>query len=602
MAAIMSIVNDTRKLAKLLLKSGQIGRPSYDKIIASADETDKAHGSSGPKHGKSRQANLLGGEAIRVVSAMKLPMVGGESKTLGEEDIVKVIAQAYGMTYRKLDPLELDVDIVTKTIPRPFALRHLVLPLYEKNGELSVAVLDPENIETLDGIARATGKKIQPILATPSDIRKIIYEFYGFKDSVVKAEEQMRAREIDLGNLEQLNRIKKPDQILSDDEHIKNAVEYLFNYAFDMRASDIHIEPRRETCAVRFRIDGALNDVYQIPKGVFQAIGSRIKMLARMNIAEKRRPQDGRIRIEHGSKFSELRISTMPSAFGEKLAIRVLQPELLMRDLGELGLFPEDVIRVEGFLNRPHGIILVTGPTGSGKTTTLYSAMSFLASPEKNIISIEDPIETMSESFNQTAVQPSIGWTFATALRTILRQDPDIIMVGEIRDNETAEAAVQAALTGHLVLSTLHTNDTSASVTRLIDLGVKPFQINAALAGIIAQRLVRTVCPKCAKTVETPTRSLKQLGINLTADKVKLKEAAGCEECRFTGYHGRTAVYEVMEVDDNIRQMIHEGRSADILRKYALSHGMTALKDNAIRRMLAGATTLSEIIQMGYTL
>jgi len=599
----MSVVNDTRKLAKLLLKSGKIDRPSYDKITASADETGKAQDSPGTKQPKSRHTNPMDGEAIRVISAMKLPMADGANKILDEEAIVKILAQAYGMTYHKLDPLELDVDIVTRTIPRPFALRHLVLPLYERNGKLSVAVLDPENIDTLDGIARATGKKIQPILATPSDIRKIIYEFYGFKDSVVKAEEQLRrAKDIDLGNLEQLNRIKKPEQIQSDDEHIKNAVEYLFNYAFDMRASDIHIEPRRETCAVRFRIDGALNDVYQIPKGVFQAIGSRIKMLARMNIAEKRRPQDGRIRIEHGGKFSELRISTMPSAFGEKLAIRVLQPEMLMRDLGGLGFFPEDLIRVEGFLNRPHGIILVTGPTGSGKTTTLYSAMSFLASPEKNIISIEDPIETMHDSFNQTAVQPSIGWTFATALRTILRQDPDIIMVGEIRDHETAEAAVQAALTGHLVLSTLHTNDTAASITRLIDLGVKPFQINASVVGIIAQRLVRTVCPKCAKIVETPTRSLKQLGINLEAEKVKLKEAVGCEDCRFTGYHGRTAMYEVMEIDDNIRQMIHEGRSSDVLMKYALSHGMAALKDNAVRRMLAGATTLSEIIQMGYTL
>lgn len=598
----MSVVNDTKKLAKLLLESGKIDKPSHDKIISSIVEAEKTQGSSGTKQQKTRPTPLTDGEAIRAVSALKIPLPTALSKTLDEEEIVKAIAQAYGMTYHKLDPLELDVDIVTKTIPRPFALRHLVLPLYERDGYLSVAVLDPENLETLDGIARATGKKIQPILATPSDIRKIIYEFYGFKDSVGKADEQMRAREIDLGNLEQLNRIKKPEQIQSDDEHIKNAVEYLFNYAFDMRASDIHIEPRRETCAVRFRIDGLLNDVYQIPKGVFQAIGSRIKMLARMNIAEKRRPQDGRIRIEHGGKFSELRISTMPSAFGEKLAIRVLQPELLMRDLDELGFFPEDLIRLEGFLNRPHGIILVTGPTGSGKTTTLYSAMNFLASPEKNIISIEDPIETMHESFNQTAVQPSIGWTFATALRTILRQDPDIIMVGEIRDQETAESSVQAALTGHLVLSTLHTNDTASSITRLIDLGVKPFQINAAVVGIVAQRLIRKVCPKCAKTVQTPTRTLKQFGINLTAETVQLKEAAGCEDCRFSGYHGRTAVYEAMEIDDNIRQLIHEGRSSDIIRKYALAHGMNALRDNAVRRMLDGATTLSEIIQLGYGL
>jgi general secretion pathway protein E len=594
----MSVVNDTRKLAQLLLKSGKIDKAAYDKIQTAL----KSHSSADGKSSKNRQPKPIDGEAVRALSAMKLPIQNEAGKTLGEEEIIKAIASAHGMTYRKLDPLELDVDVVTKTIPRPFALRHLILPLYEKEGVLSVAILDPESVDTLDGVARATGKKIQPILATPSDIRKIIYEFYGFKDSVVKAEEQMHAREIDLGNLEQLNRIKKPEQIQSDDEHIKNAVEYLFNYAFDMRASDIHIEPRREKCAVRFRIDGVLNDVYQIPKGVYQAIASRIKMLGRMNIAEKRRPQDGRIRIEHGGKHSELRVSTMPSAFGEKLAIRVLQPEMLMRDLDGLGLFAEELIKLEKFLNHPHGIILVTGPTGSGKTTTLYSAMKFLASPEKNIISIEDPIETIYEEFNQTSVQPAIGWTFATALRTILRQDPDIIMVGEIRDHETAEYAVQAALTGHLVLSTLHTNDTTSSISRLIDLGVQPFQINAALVGVLAQRLVRMVCPKCAKTVETSARKLKQFGINITEEKVALKEAAGCEECRFTGYYGRIGVYEALELDDTIRQMIQERQSDASIRKYALSRGMTELRENMVRKLLSGTTTLSEIIQMGYSL
>jgi len=462
--------------------------------------------------------------------------------------------------------------------------------------------MEPDTGDTLDGLARATGKKIVPFLATPGDINKLIHEFYGFKTSVTRAEAEMSRKSIDLGNLEQLNRLKQPDQIQSDDEHVKNAVDYLFNYAFEMRVSDIHIEPKRDECAVRFRIDGQLNEVYKIPKGVSAAIASRIKMLARMNIAEKRKPQDGRIRVEHQGGSSELRVSTMPSAFGEKLVLRVLKPENLMRDMDGLGLFPEDIIKMERFLNRPHGVILVTGPTGSGKTTTLYTALNFVSSPEKNIVTIEDPIETICEQFNQTAVQPSIGLTFAAALRSMLRQDPDIIMIGEIRDNETADNAIQSALTGHLVLSTLHTNDTTSSIDRLLDLGVKPFLINATVAGIVAQRLVRVICGNCAREFEASARKLKQYGITINSEKVMLKEGKGCDQCRFTGFLGRTGVFEVLEMDDTMRQIIQENQGEMALRKYALSKGMTTIRDSAIRKMLAGETTLQEVVQLGYQL
>ncbi|MBI5816477.1 MAG: type II/IV secretion system protein [Nitrospinae bacterium] len=598
----MSVTTDIRKLAQLLLKEKRIDRQGFDKIMSNLAESEKAVASTVKSSAKGKQSKPAPGHAIRFIAGLKVPSAANAEKFIAEEEIVKAISSMCGLPYKKIDPLELDIDTVTRTIPKPFALKHMVLPLYQAGDELHVAVMDPETGDTLDGLSRATGKKIVPFLATPGDINKLINEFYGFKTSVTRAEEEMSKKRIDLGNLEQLNRIKQPDQIQSDDEHIKNAVDYLFNYGFEMRVSDIHIEPKRDNSVVRFRIDGQLNEVYKIPKGVSQAIASRIKMLARMNIAEKRKPQDGRIRVEHGGDTSELRVSTLPAAFGEKLVLRVLKPDQLMRDMDLLGLFPEDIIKIERFLNRPNGIILVTGPTGSGKTTTLYSALNFLSSPEKNIVTIEDPIETICEQFNQTAVQPAIGLTFAAALRSILRQDPDIIMIGEIRDQETADNAIQSALTGHLVLSTLHTNDTTSSIARLRDLGVQPFLINATVVGIVAQRLVRMVCKACAKEVEVSAKRLKQFGIVIKEEKAVIKEGKGCDQCRFTGFLGRTGVYEVLAMDDNIRQMVQEAKSDMEIRKYALAHGMTTIRDSAVRKMLNGETTLREVVQLGYQL
>lgn len=592
----MNAINNPRKLAQLLLKDKKIDRTGFDRIMSGVVEAEKARKASGKNGGA---FPLEEGGAIKFVVDIRAPLAGKPSKLVTEEDVQKSVAKAFGLPYKKIDPLDLDIEIVTRTIPKPFALKHMVLPLYEREGVLSVAVVDPELTDTIEGIARATGKKIEPIVSTPGDIRKIIHEFFGFRVSVTKAEEQISKPQIDLGNLEQLNRIEKPEQIQSDDEHIKNAVDYLFNYAFDLRASDIHIEPKRDKTQVRFRIDGLLSDVYDIPKGIHLAIASRIKMLARMNIAEKRRAQDGRIRVEYGGGSSELRVSSMPTAFGEKLVLRALRPETLLMDMDSLGFFPEELIKVERFLNRPHGIVLVTGPTGSGKTTTLYSALNFLSTPEKNIITIEDPIETICEKFNQVGVQHSIGLTFASALRTILRQDPDIIMIGEIRDNETAENAVQAALTGHLVLSTLHTNDTTSSLTRLLDLGIKPFLINNTIIGVVAQRLLRVNCPHCSVEKEMSRERLALFGVKIEQDKITLREGKGCEQCRFTGFMGRTAVYEVLEITGDIRKMIQDGDSVMSIRKLALSRGMNTLRHNAIRKMLNGQTALSEVLRMG---
>jgi general secretion pathway protein E len=372
------------------------------------------------------------------------------------------------------------------------------------------------------------------------------------------------------------------------------------HYAFEQRASDIHIEPKRDVGTCRLRIDGVLHPIYSLPKGVYPAIVSLIKSLSRLNIAEKRRPQDGRMKVSYEGKEAELRVSTIPVAFGEKVVLRVLNPDILFQNLEELGFFPMDLINYHSFLKRPHGIILVTGPTGSGKTTTLYSSLRFLSTPELNITTIEDPIEMVHQDFNQIAVQPQVGITFGSILRNILRQDPDIIMVGEIRDLETAENAIQAALTGHLVLSTLHTNDAVSSITRLVDLGVEPFLINATLIGVIAQRLVRRICPSCIESVPLAKDELATLGLNVGHDdgEIELKKGKGCVQCRKTGYKGRVGLFEVFNITDRARKLIGRDTPLDALAKLAREEGMSTLRENAIRCMLKGVTTYSEVLRV----
>ncbi|MBW2183874.1 MAG: type II/IV secretion system protein, partial [Deltaproteobacteria bacterium] len=437
------------------------------------------------------------------------------------------------------------------------------------------------------------------VVSTKTDILKIITEFYGFKSSIVAAEKELVTPLTDLGNLEQYMKLQSAHEIKSTDQHVKNAVDYLLNYAFEQRASDIHIEPKRDLGTCRLRIDGLLHNIYSLPKGVYPAIVSRIKSLSRINIAEKRRPQDGRMKVAYKEKEAEIRVSTIPVAFGEKVVLRVLNPDVLFKDLEELGFFPMDLIAYHAFLKRPNGIILVTGPTGSGKTTTLYSSLRFLSSPELNITTIEDPIEMVCQDFNQIAVQPLVGITFASILRNILRQDPDIIMVGEIRDLETAENAIQAALTGHLVLSTLHTNDAISSITRLIDLGVEPFLINATLIGIVAQRLVRRICPHCMESVVLGHDELQSLGITLEQEgEIELKKGKGCVQCRKTGYQGRVAIYEIFEVTERIRQHIGTQTSLESIAKIAREEGMSTLRESAIRNMLKGITTYSEVLRV----
>ena len=517
---------------------------------------------------------------------------------LTEEFITKVLAKRFDIPYKKIDPLELDSNAIVRLLPKAFAKRHVVLGLAVENNQLHVAMANPLDHEVLEDLRRYTKYEIVPFITPRSDLIKIINEFYGFRYSISAAAQEL-APQIDLGNLEQYVKLKNTKEIEATDKHVVNAVDYLLSYAFDQRASDIHLEPKRDFSLTRFRIDGVLHNVNTIPKVVHNAVISRIKMLSRMNIAEKRRPQDGRIKTDFKGREVELRVSMLPVAFGEKAVIRIFDPDILIQDLANLGFSPRELELFESFIQEPHGIILVTGPTGSGKTTTLYSAMRKLSSPDINIITIEDPIEMIYEEFNQIGVQPQIDFTFAAAIRTILRQDPDIIMVGEIRDYETLENAIQAALTGHLVLSTIHTNDAPSTITRLLDLGAPPFLINSTILGIIAQRLVRRVCPYCAKPYDLSAEEQEILGLNIPANsRGKIHIGEGCDKCRWTGYLGRTGIFEVMEINDRIRKLISQKTENRQIKTEALKDGMITLHEGAIRKMLDGETTVSEVLRV----
>lgn len=473
------------------------------------------------------------------------------------------------------------------------------MPIHKAKTVITLAVADPFDEQLLESLRRYTRTEIDIVLSPKSDLVKTILEFHGFKKSVDLAAREFRSNLKELGNLEAFSRMKKLDEIDASDQPVVQAVWFLFNYAFDQRASDIHIEPKRETSEVRLRIDGVLHKIHMMPKAVHRAVISRIKTLARMDIAESRRPQDGRIKTTFKKAEIELRVSTVPTAYGEKAVIRVFDPEVLLQDIASLGMFPNEQEMFESFVARTHGLVLVTGPTGSGKTTTLYSTLQYLSSPQVNITTIEDPIEMVREEFNQIAVHERVGITFGSALRNILRQDPDIVMVGEIRDHDTAENAIQASLTGHLVLSTLHTNDTSTSITRLLDLNVLPFLLSSTLTGVIAQRLIRTICEHCKLQTLLTQEQILQLDIQgAEGRELSVYYGAGCAKCRGTGYAGRTGVFEIMPINDHIRHLINERSSAEKIKREALSEGMVTIRDYAIKKMAMGQTTYEEVIRV----
>ncbi len=536
-----------------------------------------------------------------IIIDLKIPNQKTGEGYLTEETIMRAVADMLSIPFKKIDPLELDIEVVTRTVSKAFAIRNLAVPIEVKNNELKVAMVDPLDSEVMDDIQKVQKLKVSPIISTKSDILKTIKEFYGFQQSVIKAEKELVTPIIDIGNLEQYSELGTQGGIESTDKHIQNAVDHLFSHALEQRASDIHIEPKRNESIVRIRIDGVLHVTYTMPKVVHNAVVSRLKSMSRLNIAEKRRPQDGRTKLKAMEKDIEIRVSTIPVAFGEKVVMRVLNPDILFQDLENLGFLAPDLIHYRKFLQKTHGIILVTGPTGSGKTTTLYSSLRTLASPAVNITTVEDPIEMVHEDFNQIAVQPAIDITFASILKNILRQDPDIIMIGEIRDHETARNAIQAALTGHLVLSTLHTNDAASAVTRLIDLGIEPFLISSTLLGIIAQRLVRSICPHCEETFTLEGEDFENLGFSLPADfsnnSINLKKGKGCRHCRDTGYRGREGIFEVLTMSDEIKKHINTQKSSDIIKQTAQKQGMKLLRENAVTKVLKGKTTYNEVLR-----
>ncbi len=588
----------TDKLGEILLQAGKLTPEQAKEIRIKQDHQRmkilKARGET-IHRGRVHLEDEV--SAIEVAASLEFEQAGAPGKVLTEDLITEAVALHVGMPFRKIDPLKLNPEIVTQILPRAFARRNGAVPIDRVEDKLMVAVSDPFNLEVVENIERM-GFKVSRVLSPRTDILKIITEFYGFRSSVSAAAKEMGS-EVDLGNLEQFVTMKAVSEIEATDKHIVNAVEFLFRYAFDQRASDIHIEPKRDHSEIRFRIDGMLHLIHKVPKQVHPAFVSRIKMLSRMDIAEKRRPQDGRIKTEYKGREVEFRVSTMPVAFGEKVVLRIFDPDIILQDLEELGFSPREYELFRSFIARPHGIVLVTGPTGSGKTTTLYSALKTVSTPEVNVITVEDPIEMVYDRFNQVAVQPQIGVTFGTTLRTILRQDPDIIMVGEVRDLETAENAVQASLTGHLVFSTLHTNDAPSSITRLLDLGLPAFLIASTVVGIMAQRLLRKVCKNCERTYQLLPEEAAAVGLSSELNqKIMVKYGEGCVQCRGTGYLGRTGIFEVMEVSEKIRPLITEKADSEFIKRTAIGDGMVPLREGAVRKMLNGETTFDEVIRV----
>ncbi|MBI5626644.1 MAG: type II/IV secretion system protein [Nitrosomonadales bacterium] len=525
-------------------------------------------------------------------------------KTLNQGALSEWLAEHVGLEYFHIDPLKIDFSIVTDIMSNDYATRFGILPVQVTPSEVVIATSEPFLREWENVLKHTLRREIRRVIATPEDISRYLIEFYNLARSVKDAEQTKRHEKSGQASFEQLVELgKTKQQFDANDHHIVTIVDWLWQYAFEQRASDIHIEPRRDLGLVRFRIDGVLHQVYQIPMSVMVAMTSRIKLLGRMDVIEKRRPQDGRIktRTTDGQEV-ELRLSTLPTAFGEKLVMRIFDPEVLVRDFSELGFSDEDRARWEKMTAQPNGIILVTGPTGSGKTTTLYSTLKQLATPEVNVCTIEDPIEMVEPAFNQMQVQSGIDLNFVDGLRALMRQDPDIIMVGEIRDLETADMAIQAALTGHLVLSTLHTNDAPSAITRLLDLGVPPFMINSTVLGIMAQRLVRTLCPHCKRSLSVRADE-NELWNNLvvpwkTSHPPQFQHETGCLECRMTGYQGRIGIYEILLMSPELRKLVTPTTDVARIREVAYREGMKPLRISGAMKVAAGTTTLDEVIKV----
>jgi general secretion pathway protein E len=521
-----------------------------------------------------------------------------DGKPLDLEMLTQWLAERAGLAYLRIDPLKVDVGKVADTMSAAYAERHKVLPVQVGPAEVVVATAEPFLTDWIAEVERQSRRTVRRVVANPGDIQRYTAEFFALAKSVRAA--QKSGGNAGGASFEQLVELGKSNRPLdANDQSVVQVVDWLWQYAFDQRASDIHLEPRREQGVIRFRIDGVLHPAYQMPMGVMNAMVARIKLLGRMDVVEKRRPLDGRIKTRNmRGEEVEMRLSTLPTAFGEKMVMRIFDPDTAVKDLDALGFSQHDAQRWERLVTRPHGIVLVTGPTGSGKTTTLYSTLKRVATEQVNVSTIEDPIEMIEASFNQTQVQPQLDFGFTEGLRALMRQDPDIIMVGEIRDLATAEMAVQAALTGHLVFSTLHTNDAPSAVTRMMELGVPSYLINAVMLGVLAQRLVRTLCPHCKQPDETMTQErlaefVKPWQLN---GAVRAYRPVGCVDCRMTGYRGRMGLYELLSIGEAFKTRVDKTPDLAALRRQAVADGMRPLRLAGALRVAEGLTTIEEVL------
>ena len=540
---------------------------------------------------------------LTVLGEQRLRSLKAPHGLLHAESLTEWLAGRLQMPYYHIDPLEIDLRAVTAVMSSEYASRRSILPVEVDRKQVTIATSEPFVTNWEQELSEMLRLTIRRVLASPVDIERYQGEFYNLARSVKRAE-AAGVQSSGITNFEQLVELGKAGrQLDANDHHIVHLVDWLWQYAFDQRASDIHLEPRRDVGLIRFRIDGVLHQVYQVPFSVMIAMTSRIKILGRMDVVEKRRPQDGRIktRTPDGQEI-ELRLSTLPTAHGEKVVMRIFDPEVLMRDFSDLGFTKEELATWNTLVHMPGGIVLVTGPTGSGKTTTLYTTLKSLATPDVNVCTIEDPIEMVDMRLNQMQVQTEIDVTFASGVRALMRQDPDIIMVGEIRDLETADMAVQAALTGHLVLSTLHTNDSPSSITRLLDLGVPSYLINATVNGVMAQRLVRTLCKHCKEKTPFQREEERDLWNAVCAPfkapaPEEICRPVGCLECRNTGYLGRIGIYEILQLTPEVKQFVQEKYEIAPLTQAGYKAGMRPLRVSGAAKVAQGLTTFDEVLK-----